>query len=444
MIVGTNKPAGSSGEQTERNNMNEKSNLPPQSAVNRRSFIKSTSTIAAGSAILSNFPFVLTSHAAPDDPIRMGLIGCGGRGTGAVANAIASAPNVKVVAVADVFEGPAKAAGTNFKVAPELCFSGFDAYQKLCDVSDVNYVILATPPGFRPVHFEAAVKAGKNIFCEKPVAVDAPGIRRFIAAGELAREKKLCVVAGTQRRHQASYIETIQKIHEGAIGEVLALRAYWNQGAIWHRGDNWDTEMERQVHNWYHYVWLCGDHIVEQHLHNLDVCNWIMEDHPIRAYGQGGRQALGSKSGQIYDHFAVEYEYKNGARMFSQCRQIDGTDGNVSEAVVGTKGYCNKLSDGIIQGANPFKFEGTRIDPQIQEHTDLIAAVRGAAPYVNGATTVAHSTMTAIMGRESAYTGQAITWDEAMAWQTSLMPQKLEWGPAPKVAVAIPGKYQIS
>ena len=424
--------------------MSEQNETKSPAALNRRSFIKTASAAAAGTAVLTSFPFVLTSHAAPDDPIRMGLIGCGGRGNDAVGNAIASAPNVKVVAVADIFEEPAKAAAEKYKVDPDHCFSGFDAYQKLCDLPDVNYVILTTPPGFRPIHFEAAVKAGKHIFCEKPVAVDAPGIRRFIAAGELAKEKKLCVVAGTQRRHQASYIETIKRIHDGAIGDIISLRAYWNGGAIWHRGDHGATEMERQVHNWYHYRWLCGDHIVEQHLHNLDVCNWIMNDHPIRAYGQGGRQALGSKSGHIFDHFAVEYEYKSGARMFSQCRQIDGTDGNVSEAVAGTKGFCNKLSDGIIQGAAPFKFEGTHINPQIVEHTDLIASIRGAAPYVNDATQVAHSTMTALMGRESAYTGQAITWDEAMSWQTSLAPEKMEWGPAPIREVPIPGKYQIS
>lgn len=424
--------------------MSEQDNIHFQTAVNRRSFIKSASLAAAGSAVLSNFPFVLTSHAAADDSIRVGLIGCGGRGRGAVENAIAAAPNVKIVAVADAFEPAARAAAAKFTVSPELCFSGFDAYQKICDLADVNYVILATPPGFRPVHFEAAVKAGKHIFCEKPVAVDAPGIRQFIAAGELARAKKLCVVAGTQRRHQGSYIETIKKIHDGVIGDVLCLRAYWNQGAIWHRGDKGATDMEKQVNNWYHYVWLCGDHIVEQHVHNLDVCNWIMNDHPVRAYGQGGRQALGSKSGHIFDHFAVEFEYKNGVRMFSQCRQIDETDGNVSEAVVGTKGFCNKVNDGTIQAATLIKYEGEKDNPQVQEHTDLIAAIRGAAPYINEATTVAHSTMTAIMGRESAYTGEAITWEEAMAWQTSLVPQKLEWGFAPRVEVPIPGKYQIS
>ncbi|HWD21258.1 MAG TPA: Gfo/Idh/MocA family oxidoreductase [Verrucomicrobiae bacterium] len=421
--------------------MSELSDSQASNRLDRRGFLKSASI----AAVAANFPFVLTSHAAPDDPIRIGLIGCGGRGSGAVANAIEASPNVKVAAVADVFENVARSAAEKYQLDPAHCFSGFDAYQKLLAVPDVNYVILATPPGFRPIHFEAAVNAGKHIFCEKPVAVDAPGIRKFIAAGELARQKQLCVVAGTQRRHQPSYKETIKRIHDGAIGDVLCLRAYWNQNAIWHRGDHWETEMERQVHNWYHYVWLCGDHIVEQHLHNLDVCNWIMNDHPIRAYGQGGRQALGSKSGQIYDHFAVEFEYRNGARLFSQCRQIDGTDGNVSEAVVGTKGFCNKLNDGEIhQGDNIIRFDGPKPNPQVVEHADLMAAVRGAAPYTNDSLNVAHSTMTAIMGRESAYSGQVVQWDEAMAWQTSLMPEKLAWGPVPAVEVAIPGKHQMT
>ena len=425
--------------------MNKQTDSNSGATVSRRSFLKTASAATAASAVATNFPFVLTSHAAPDDPIRMGLIGCGGRGTGAVGNAIASSPNVKVAAVADIFEDQAAQAAKNFNVDPDHTFSGFDAYQKLLAVPDVNYVILATPPGFRPIHFEAAVNAGKHIFCEKPVAVDAPGIRRFIAAGEKAKEKQLCVVAGTQRRHQGVYKDTIKKIQDGAIGDVLCLRAYWNQGAIWHRGDNWDNEMARQIHNWYHYVWLCGDHIVEQHVHNLDVANWVMNDHPIRAYAQGGRQALGSKSGHIYDHFAVEYEYANGVRLFSQCRQIDDTDGNVSEAVVGTKGKCNHLSDGDIHTESGLvRYDGEKNDPYVVEHADLIAAVRGSAPYVNEATRVAHSVMTAIIGRESAYTGEVINWDDAMNWQTSTLPETLAWGPAPAVEVAIPGKHKMT
>jgi predicted dehydrogenase len=416
----------------------------PQSQLNRRSFIKHSSLAAAGATMVGSFPFVLTSRAASDDPIRIGLVGCGGRGNGAVNDALAAASGVQLVAVADVFAEPAKATAQKYSVTPELCFSGFDAYQKLCNVPEVDYVILATPPGFRPVHFEAAVNAGKHVFCEKPVATDSPGIRQFLAAGELAKQKHLCIVAGTQRRHQDCYLDTVAKIQDGVIGEVLCLRAYWNQQAIWHRGNKGDTEMERQVRNWYHYTWICGDHIVEQHLHNIDVCNWVMNDHPIRAYGQGGRQALGSKSGEIYDHFAVEFEYPNGVRMFSQCRQIAETDGSVREAVVGTKGYCNKMEDGAIYTPSLLQYDGPRVNPYVQEHTDLINAIRGAAPYINESTTVANSTMTAIMGRESAYTGEAITWEEAMSWQTPRVPGILDWGPAPKPEVPIPGRYQIS
>ncbi len=327
-------------------------------------------------------------------------------------------------------------------MAPDQCFSGFDAYKKVCSIPDVNYIILATPPGFRACHFEAAINAGKHVFTEKPVCVDGPTYRQFVAAGKLAAEKKLCVVAGTQRRHQAVYIETIKKIQEGAIGDIQCLRAYWNGGAIWHRGDVGATEMEKQVRNWYHYCWLSGDHICEQHVHNLDVCNWVMQDHPIRAYAMGGRQALGNKSGHIWDHFAVEFEYKNGVRLFSQCRQISNTDSNVSEAIVGTKGVINHLESGTIKDV--FRYQGPKPNAYEVEHTDLIAAIRGTAPYINESQTVANSTMTAIMGREAAYSGKIQNWDEAIAWKTALAPATMEWGPAPKVTVPIPGVYDIS
>lgn len=406
-------------------------------AVNRRGFIKATSAAVAGTAMLGSAPFISTSRAASDDPIRIGLIGCGGRGTEAARNAMAAAKNVSVVAVADVFENQAKGAASAFKIDADHTFSGFDAYKKVCELSEVNYVILATPPGFRPVHFEAAIKAGKHVFSEKPVATDAPGIRQFIAAGELAKQKKLCMVAGTQRRHQAVYIDTIKKIHDGALGEILCLRAYWNGGAIWHRGDVGATEMEKQVHNWYHYLWLCGDHICEQHVHNLDVCNWIMNAHPISAYGIGGRQALGNKSGEIFDHFAVEYQYANGVRLFSQCRQIDNCDNNVSEAAVGTKAALDNVGGGL-------GFTGPKPNPYEIEHADLIAAIRGEAPYINEATTVAESTLTAIMGREAVYSGRTITWDEAIAWKTALVPEKLAWdAPAPKAQPPMPGKHEM-
>jgi len=416
--------------------MNDLRKNNPAFAVNRRGFIKSASAVVAGSAMLGSAPFVITSHAANDTPIRVGVIGCGGRGTGAAENVLAAAQGVKIEAVADIFPEQAKSAADHFKVDSEHTFSGFDAYQKICDIPEINYVILATPPGFRPIHFEAAIKAGKHVFSEKPVATDAPGIRKFLAAGKLAEEKKLCMVAGTQRRHQAVYLDAVKKIHDGALGEILCLRAYWNGGAIWHRGEVGQTEMEKQIRNWYHYTWLCGDHICEQHVHNLDICNWIMNAHPVKAYGLGGRQALGSKSGQIYDHFAVEFEYPNGVRMFSQCRQIDNTDSNVSEAVVGTKGALQRIEAGL-------NYAGQKPNPYVVEHTDLIAAIRGAAPYINEAQNVAESTMTAIMGRESVYSGRIIEWNDAINWKTSLLPEKMEWGPAPKAEIPMPGKHEM-
>ncbi|MCL5096072.1 MAG: Gfo/Idh/MocA family oxidoreductase, partial [Candidatus Omnitrophica bacterium] len=232
---------------------------------------------------------------------------------------MAAANNVKIVALADMFEDRLQGCRDGLKnekqieIPDDHCFTGFDAYKELLALDDVNYVILATPPGFRPIHFQAAIQAGKNVFMEKPVAVDGPGIRTVIATGELAKQKGLAVVAGTQRRHQNSYLETIKRLHDGAIGQILALRVYWNGGFIWdHPWRDGVSDMENELRNWYHYTWLCGDHIVEQHVHNLDVANWILNDHPIRAYGMGGRQALTGR-GQKYDHFAVEFEYKNGA-----------------------------------------------------------------------------------------------------------------------------------
>ncbi|MHB8520028.1 MAG: Gfo/Idh/MocA family protein [Limisphaerales bacterium] len=434
--------------------MSQKDSPSSPEPVTRRGFLKSASLAVAGAAAVSKFPFVLTSHAAPDDPIGVALVGCGGRGTQATQNVLEASriansanPNLKILALADIFPRQVEGGRRNFQDVPaENCFSGFDAYQKALAVPGVNYVILATPPGFRPMHLRAAIEAGKNVFMEKPVGVDGPGIRSVLQSGELAKQKGLQIVAGTQRRHEAGYLETIQRLQDGAIGEIICLRAYWNGGAIWHRGyDPNKSEMENQVYNWYHYVWLCGDHICEQHVHNLDVCNWIMNAHPTKAYGQGGRQALGNKTGHIFDHFAVEFEYPNGVRLFSQCRQINGTDGRVSEAVHGTKGTSNpggsfKVKDGESWRASLKLDSG---NPYVQEHIDLIRAIRGGKP-LNEAKTVAESTLTAILGRESAYTGQLLTWEDVLEAKTSSMPEKLEWGPAPKWEVPIPGIHKLA
>ncbi len=413
-------------------------------AVSRRNFLKHSSLAAAGTVAVASFPSVLTSYAAPDDPIRVALIGCGGRGSGAGKQAISAAPNVKIIALADIFPDKLEKAKQNFpEVPPENCFSDWDAYKKAIAVPGVNYVILATPPGFRPMQLRAAVEAGKNVFMEKPVGVDGPGIRSVLESYEIAKQKGLNIVAGTQRRHAVNYNETIKRIQDGAIGELMFLRAYWNGGAIWHRPETGETAMEKQLRNWYHYTWICGDHICEQHVHNLNVCNWIMNDHPVKAVGMGGRQALGPDvTGEKWDHFSIEFEYANGVRMYSYCRQISGCDGNVSEAAHGTKGFSNCSNRIMVEDGDSWRWRGQGSNPYVQEHADLVEAIR-TGKTLNEAKTVAESTLTAIMGRESAYSGRAVEWDEMLNAKTSLMPEKLAWGPAPEPHVPIPGKHKV-
>jgi myo-inositol 2-dehydrogenase / D-chiro-inositol 1-dehydrogenase len=440
-------------------------------AVSRRNFLKQTSLVTAGSLVAIESPFVLTTHAQSDQPIRIGLIGCGGRGTGAALDALGAATNViypkagyhtedvsqdtavseknvKIVALADAFPDRLERCRTQFRklkmeIPDEACFVGFDAYKKLLAMPDINYVILAQPPHFRPAHLKAAIEAGKNVFMEKPVAVDAPGVRMVIEAGELAKQKKLGIGAGTQRRHLFSYRETIQRLRDGAVGELLYGCAYWNGGVIWvidHKPEM--TDMEWQLRNWNYFTWLGGDHIVEQHVHNLDVMNWVLGTHPVSAYAMGGRQARPNKDyGHIYDHFAVEYEYPNGVKMFSQCRQIDDCTSRVGELVVGTKGSSNCQNFIQVKGGDSWRFPGKDPNAYRQEHVNLINSIRAGTP-INEARTIAESTMTGIIGRESAYSGQLIKWDDAYKSEAKLGPAKYEMGPLPFPEVAIPGKYQ--
>jgi predicted dehydrogenase len=448
--------------------------LDPSASVSRRQFLKRSSLAVAGTAALTQLPFVISSHAAPDDPIRIGLIGCGGRGTGAVADALGAATNVKypqagyhtetiaanagalnanvkVVALADVFPDRLSSCRDQLQklglsIPDERCFIGFDAYRKLVAVPEVNYVILATPPHFRPQHLTAAIEAGKNVFMEKPVAVDGAGVKLVFAAGELARQKGLGIVAGTQRRHLRSYQETIKRIHDGAVGEIVYARAYWNGSTVWvvERQPGW-SDMEWQLRNSNYFTWLSGDHIVEQHVHNLDIANWALNSHPIKALALGGRQARPNKTyGHIYDHFAVEYEYPNGVRMFSQCRQMNGCEGKVEEAVVGAKGTSNCKD--WIRGNDKqlvYRFRDQAPNPYQQEHQDLIASIRAGTP-LNEARAIAESTLTGIMGRESAYSGRSVGWDEILEAKTRLGPEKYEFGPLPFPEVAIPGQYHVS
>ena len=415
--------------------------------ISRRDFIKGS---AASAALITAGTMGLASGAwtAGSDVIKVGVIGCGGRGSGAALDCLNADPGIKIVALGDLFKDRVdglfgRLTGDDklkdrLNLTPERCFTGFDAYQKVI-ASGVDMVILASPPGFRPTHVEAAVNAGKHVFMEKPVAVDAPGVRKVMAAGELAKTKKLGIVTGTQRRHSLNYVETMKRIHEGAIGDIIAAQAYWNQGGLWNhaRKPEW-TDMEWQIRNWLYFTWLSGDHIVEQHVHNLDVVNWAMQAHPAKAVGLGGRQVRTDPAyGHIFDHFTIEYEYPNGARMMSMCRQIDGCCNNVSERVAGTKGSSN--CSGMIRGATEWKYEGPSPSPTVQEHADLITSIRDGKP-LNEAQRIAESVLTAIMGRMSAYTGQEITWEQALNSQEDLTPAKLELGPIAVPPVAVPGR----
>lgn len=427
----------------------------------------------AGAAAVTELPFVTTSHAAPDDPIRVGVIGCGGRGTGAVLNVLGAATNViypdagyhtedvkagtkaerkdvTIVALADLFPDRLERCqkqlqALELNIPAEHCFTGFDAHKKLLAMPDVNYVILATPPHFRPMHLKAAIEAGKNVFMEKPAAVDGPGVRLVLEAGELARQKNLGIVAGTQRRHERKYNETIKRVHDGAIGEIVYGCAYWNGGEIWviEQQPHW-SDMEWQLRNWNYFTWLGGDHIVEQHVHNLDIMNWVLGAHPLKATALGGRQArVGKVNGHIYDHFAVEFEYPNGVRMFSQCRQINGCDGKVEEFVKGSKGQSNCKDYIRPKEGAAWRYRERDPNPYEQEHQDLIASIRAGKP-LNEAKAVAESTLLGIMGRESAYSGRSIDWEQSLNSPTRLGPDKYEFGDLPTPEVAIPGQYKFS
>ena len=421
-------------------------------SLTRRRFLRQSSLLAASAAAVVNFPNVL--RAEGKQPLNAVIIGVGGRGGGAGKNFLDAAKEVgveaKIVAVADIFPEQAKRGVDNFGVAEDKCFSGFDAYEKALAVPGVNYAILASPPGFRAAHFKACVAAGKHVFMEKPVAVDGPGCRIMYEAAEQSRSKGLKVAAGTQRRHQAGYIETIKRIKEGAIGDVVTMRAYWvNSGPIWHRGEKGESDLEVQIRNWYHYVWLCGDHICEQHVHNLDVCNWIMNDHPVRCWGMGARQQLGNSSGEIWDSFAVEYEYANGVRIYSYCGQIKREWSNVSEGVEGTKGSANP--SGLIQpkGGENWRFRGKGIDAYVQEHIDLINAIVNNTE-LNEAKQVTDSTLTAIMGREAAYSGAGTEWEAILNSKFGYGPDqlytdcaKMRWGSFRTLQPPMPSLHDI-
>ena len=428
--------------------MQDQSNTP-SAAFSRRQFIKTSSLAAVAAA---GFPAIV--GAQNKKAIRAVIIGIGGRGGGAGSNFMEAVKDTgvdgKIVGVADIFPEQAKRGNGAFGVPEDKCFSGFDAYKKVLELPEVNYAIMATPPGFRSVHFKACIDAGKNVFMEKPVAVDGAGCRVMYAAAEQAKAKNLKVAAGTQRRHQNSYIETIKRIQGGEIGDIVTLRAYWvNGGPIWHRGDNGATELEKQIRNWYHYIWLSGDHICEQHVHNLDVCNWIMNDHPVKCWGMGARQQLGDKSGEIWDNFAIEYQYPKDVRMYSYCGQIKREWASVSEAVHGTKGSSNPGGSISPKGGQAWRYRSGGKDPYVQEHIDLINAIINDTP-LNEAKQVTDSTMTAIMGREAAYSGAEANWDDVLNSKFAYGPEqmytdcsKMQWGDFRVLQPPMPSMHSV-
>jgi predicted dehydrogenase len=449
-----------------------KTSLPPtQSPITRRSFLGATSKAVAGGALLGALPverFAL--GAASSDVLKIALIGCGGRGSGATAQALTAGDNVKLVAMADAFKDRLDSSLKELRATPQAAkvdvpadrqFVGLDAYKQAIALADV--VVLAAPPGFRPLHFEEAVKQGKHVFMEKPVATDGPGVRKMLAAAEESKKKNLKVVVGLQRRYQPGYIETMKRLHDGAIGSVVAMRCYWNDAGVWvHPREEVaqmlghpPTEMEFQMKNWYYFVWLSGDHIVEQHVHNLDVGNWVKDDYPIKCHGLGGRQVrIGKEYGEIFDHHAVEFEYKNGTRMFSQCRHIRGCWPNVTEHVMGANGSCEMNANGNLwvmrDAANKiaWRYRSEKaVDPYQQEHVELFDAIRNDKP-LNDAERGTKSTLTGIMGRMATYSGVQILWEDALNTEINLFPDKLAWDAQPKLLpdkdgfypVAVPGK----
>lgn len=421
--------------------------------LSRRDVLQVGVASAAGVMISPAFASGLARPGS--ERIRVGVIGCGARGTGAAWNALEADPAVNVVALADLFEDRVETSAQRLLEAedwkgrvdlpPERRFFGFDAYERLLAIKDIDYVCLATPPHFRPIHFEVAVRAGKHVFMEKPAGADPAGIRRVIDAAREADARSLSVVAGTQRRYQDNYVDLMRRIKDGAIGDPVAARCFWNQGGLWvHERAEHYSDMEWQCRNWLYFCWLSGDHIVEQHVHNLDVVNWVMGGPPTRCVGMGGREVrTAAKFGNIFDHFAVDYEYESGVHLLSMCRQTDGCQSHVAEHIQGTRGRAmSQHGYSRIEAPASWEMRGSD-NPYVTEHRELVASIRGERPRINDAERVAHSTLTAIMGRMSAYTGKEVTWEQAMNSRLDLAPGVYEMGPLNTDGVPTPGRTPL-
>jgi len=430
----------------------------------RRSFCKTTAAATTG-ILASTLPLDAMSNVYDNKKLKIALIGCGGRGSGAAVQALTADDKVELYAMADAFKDRIYSSlsgikehfgdSKNIDVKEQNMFSGFDAYKKAIDLCDV--VILTTPPGFRPQHFEYAVNNDKHIFMEKPLATDAPGIRKVLELAKVAKEKKLNVVVGLQRHYQNKYITLHNKILNGNIGKIVSGQVYWNDGGVWVRKRKQSqSELEYQMRNWYYFTWLCGDHILEQHIHNIDVANWFIGDYPISAQGMGGREVRnGIDHGQIFDHHFVEFEYASGAIISSQCRHQTGTASRVDEVFQGTngsvvtgKGEMTDL-DGKIKYKYPNKWDEDP-NPYQVEHDKLFQSIRNSE-VINDVQYGAKSTMAAILGRMATYTGKKITWDQAINSKEILVPDNLSWNSEPptlpdnngKYLIAVPGKTKF-
>lgn len=423
--------------------------------IKRRSFLKNSS-ILTGSLVLPSFSFKKQKQL--DKKLKISVVGCGGRGTGAAVQALRADKNVELVALCDAFEDRLERSlnaiideldgEMNIKVKDKNKFVGFDGYKKAIDLADV--VILATPPGFRPQHFEYAVNKSKHIFMEKPVATDAAGVRRILESAKLVKEKKLNVVVGLQRRYQLSYLDILKQVRRGVAGKIISGTVKWNGHGVWVRKrEPQQSELEYQMRNWYYFNWLCGDHIVEQHIHNLDVANWFLDEHPISAQGMGGREVRkGIDHGEIFDHHYVEFKYPSGAVIHSQCRHQPGTLRKVNEVLVGTKGVINLRNGGVVtindhNGNLLHKYDPKNdISPYQIEHNKLFKSIRSGGQ-IDDTEYGATATMTAIMGRMATYSGKLIEWESAMNADEKLVPDNLSWGSTAPVLPDNQGKYKV-
>ena len=437
------------------NNSKKNQKYTPQSS--RRDFVKTTALFTAG-MMLPSMEIAAMANVFNDKTLKIAVIGCGGRGAGAAVQALRADENVQLVAMADAFEDRLNGSlqslqkefeGTNkVNVLEKHRYVGFDAYKKAIDQADV--VILTTPPGFRPYHFEYAINAGKHVFMEKPVATDVPGIRKVLEMAKIAKEKKLNVVVGLQRRYQNNYLAMKEKVDEGKAGIITSGQVYWNSSGVWvnPRTPN-QSEMEYQMRNWYYFNWLCGDHILEQHIHNIDVANWFIGEYPISAQGMGGRLVrTGPEHGEIFDHHFVEYKYPSGAVISSQCRHQPGTWSKVGETFQGSKGIIDMNDAGAasivdLQGNNIYQYRNQRDpNPYQVEHDKLFASIRNKG-VISDAENGAKSTMAAIMGRMATYSGQVINWEEAMKSEIVLMPKEVSWDATPPTVPGADGNYPI-